>query len=38
MMDQLKLARIKTGAFNLGDYMDAAGIAAIEAELAGNDA
>jgi len=27
MMDQLKLARIKTGAFNLGDYMDAAGIA-----------
>jgi hypothetical protein len=38
MMDQLKLARIKTGAFNLGNYMDAACIAAIAAELVGSDA
>jgi hypothetical protein len=38
MMDQLKLARIKAGAFNLSDYMDAACIAAIAAKLTGSDA
>ena len=38
MMVLLKVARTKTGAFNLDDYVDAAGYAAIAAEIAGHDA
>ena len=38
MMVLLKVARTKTGAFNLDDYVDAAGYAAIAAEMAGRDA
>ena len=38
MMVLLKVARTKTGAFNLDDYVDAAGYAGIAAEVAGHDA
>jgi Domain of unknown function (DUF6378) len=38
MMVLLKVARTKTGVFNLDDYVDAAGYAAIAAEVAGRDA
>jgi Domain of unknown function (DUF6378) len=38
MMVLLKVARSKTGAFNIDDYVDAAGYAAIAAEVAGRDA
>ena len=38
MMVLLKVARTKTGNFNLNDYVDAAGYAAIAAEVAGHDA
>jgi Domain of unknown function (DUF6378) len=37
MMVLLKVARTKTGAFNLDDYVDAAGYAAIAAEMGGRD-
>ena len=38
MMVLLKVARTKTGAFNLDDYVDAAGYAGIAVEVAGHDA
>jgi hypothetical protein len=38
MMVLLKVARTKTGDFNLDNYVDAAGYAAIAAEVAGRDA
>ena len=38
MMVLLKIARTKTGTFNADDYIDAAGYAAIAAEVAGCDA
>ena len=38
MMVLLKVARTKTGAFNLDDYVDAAGYAGIAVEVPGHDA
>ena len=38
MMVLLKVARTKTGAFNLDDYVGAAGYAGIAVEVAGRDA
>jgi Domain of unknown function (DUF6378) len=38
MMALLKIARTKVGVFNLDDYVDAAGYAAIAAEVVGCDA
>jgi hypothetical protein len=38
MMVLLKVARTKTGAFNLDDYVDAAGYAGIAVEVARRDA
>ena len=38
MMALLKIARTKSGSFNLDDYVDAAGYAAIAAEVGGRDA
>ena len=38
MMVLLKIARSKTGTFNLVDFVDAAGYAGIAAEVAGHDA
>jgi Domain of unknown function (DUF6378) len=38
MVVLLKIARTETGSFNIDNYVDATGYAAIAAEVAGHDA